>query len=70
METFEAPIRLLIEIDSLHKCDELNKFGLIEHVDEMMNIVFLITCILKVKVIQELDFVQQIEIERKLTLCA
>lgn len=70
METFKTPIRLLIEIDSLHKCDELKKFGVIEHVDEMMNVVFLVTCILKVEEMQKLDFVQRIEVERELTLCA
>ncbi len=70
MKTFITPIRLLVEVDSLHNCNELKKFGVIKYVDEMINVVFLVTCILKVEEIQELDFVQQIEVERKLTLCA
>lgn len=70
MKSFVTPIHLLIEIDSLRNCNELKKFGVIKYVDEMVNIVFLVTCVSKVKEIQGMNLVQRIEVERRLTLCS
>lgn len=70
MESFVTPIHLLIEIDSLRNCNELKKFGVIKYVDEMINIVFLVTCVSKVKEIQGMNLVQRVEVEWRLTLCS